>query len=160
MEQQPAEAFAKVVLNNREQIVMVRPLGRLLAMTVLNYHWQIKPAHEFEAEVADVKLEPKELKLAKTLTEAMAVDDFDISAYPDLYQERLTKLVESNVAGEEIVQPPAAEEEPMVINLMEALQKSVDQAKKAAAGKKPPRQAAPGAAERARDAKQRKRGGA
>jgi len=129
MEQQRVEAFAQVVMNNREQMVLVRPLGRLLAMTVLNYGWQMKPMDEFEAEVADVKVEPKELKLAKTLTEAMAVDDFDISKYPDRYQENLTKLVESKVKGEEIVQPPAEEEEPMVINLMEALEKSVAQAK-------------------------------
>lgn len=158
MKEQKRFAFAQVVMFGREHIVLVRPMGKVLMMSMLAYDAELKKITEFEGDVADVELPPDELKLAKTLTDALAQDKFDLGKYKDLYAERLTKLVEAKVQGEEIVEPPG-EEPPQVINLMEALKKSIAAAKKPekpAASAKPPRLVVPGTAAREQPARKRK----
>jgi len=117
-------AFAQVVFTGKEQIVLLRTIGGLIAMTPLSYASEVKAPAEFEPEVPKVEVSPEELKLAKSLTDAMTTDDFDMAAHKDLYSERLHKLIEAKIAGQDVVAAPA-EESPQVINLMEALQKSV-----------------------------------
>ena len=126
---------AQVVLLGKEQIVAVRPAGKLLAMTALSYDSEVKQPAAFEDEISDGQFSDKELELTRMLVEATTAEDFDIGQYKDLYTERLTALVEAKVAGQEIVTPP--EEEPAaVINLMDALRASVARTKKAGAAKK------------------------
>jgi DNA end-binding protein Ku len=68
---------------------------------------------------------------------------FDFSAYHDVYTEKLTKLIEAKVAGEEITAPPAQEEK-HIINLMDALRASVANAvQEEPAGAKPQKKIAP-----------------
>lgn len=124
-------AFAQVVFNGKEQVVILRPLKNLLVMTMLSYDAEVKKVDEFQPEAPPIDVTPEELKLAKTLTDAMAVKSFDFSAYKDKYADNLTKLIQSKVEGKEIVAPPE-QEGPQIINLMEALQKSVAEAKKSA----------------------------
>ncbi|MBC8106580.1 MAG: Ku protein [Anaerolineae bacterium] len=121
-------AFAQVVFSGREQIVLMRPVGKVLMMSMLSYASDMKSRSEFEGDVPDVDLPAPELKLAKTLTDALSEEKFDLTEYKDSYADRLTKLVEAKVAGKEIVAPPD-EPAPRAINLMEALQQSLDAAK-------------------------------
>jgi DNA end-binding protein Ku len=130
-------------------------------MSFLNYQQEIKSPGEFKDEVPKLEVSPDEMKLAKTLMDALAVRDFDFGQYHDKYVENLTKLIEAKAAGQEVV-APAAEEQPQVINLMEALQKSIDAAKQAreatgAAAGKPPKQVAPSRAVAAAAGAQKKR---
>ena len=69
----------------------------------------------------------EELKLADTLISASVLKDFDIEEYKDAYIDKLQKLIKMKVDGEEIVQAPDPEE-PKIINLMDALKKSVAEA--------------------------------
>jgi DNA end-binding protein Ku len=139
--------FARVVMNGREKLMMIQPVESLLAMSELSYDQELKKPADFNDEVTKVEISPDEVKLAKTLTDAMAADDFDISEYKDNYADNLAALIEAKINGKQIV-APAAEEPAQVINLMEALQRSVEATKKtaAAAGAKPPKLTAPGAA--------------
>ena len=142
--------FAQVVMQGKEKLMLLRPVENLLAMSELAYDQELKKPSDFKDEVAKVEITPEEIKLAKTLTEAMVATDFDLSAYKDKYSDNLVALIESKVQGKEIVTPPA-EDAPQVINLMEALQRSVEAQKKSAAasaGAKPPKMVAPGGAER------------
>ena len=139
-------AVAQVVLHGKEQVVLLRPIGKLIAMTMLSYDSQIVKPATFEPEVPDQKSAPAELELVKTLIQAQTPKTFDFSKYKDVYTEKLTKLIEAKVAGQEIVTPPAPEEA-QVINLMEALKQSVAKAQGEApaevaeAGKPPKRMA-------------------
>ena len=126
MGQSGLEALAQVVLSNKEQLVLVRPLGRLLVMTVLDYAAAVKPPESFEDELVESAAAKQEVTLAKQLIAGMAREDLDLGEYKDLYTERLTQVIEAKVEGKELVTPPAAEE-PAVINLMDALRKSVQQ---------------------------------
>jgi DNA end-binding protein Ku len=85
----------------------------------------------------------------------MSAREFDVAAYQDRYKENVRKLVESKVQGKEVIAPPPEEAPGVVINLMEALQKSVVAAKKAAADR-PARLVAPGSAAKAKQARKRK----
>jgi DNA end-binding protein Ku len=156
MQQEGRHAFAQVVLRDREQIVLLRPMGRVIAMTFLNYAEAIKSPAEIEKEVVPVEVTPQEMTLAKTLTDAMVVEEFNVGTYEDKYKDNVRKLIQAKVEGKEVIAPPAEESPTVVINLMEALQKSVAEAKKAgAAADRPPRLVAPGTAAKAE--KQRKR---
>ena len=135
-------AIAQVVLHGREQTVLLRPMDRLLAMTVLNYEPEVTKPSAFEEEVPQAELSPEELKLAKTLISMSTPKKFDFSAYKDVYTEKLTQLIEAKVAGKEIVAPPA-EEHAQIINLMDALKASVANAQqKEPTTAKPPKKMA------------------
>ena len=118
---------AKVVLHNREQLVMVRPMGDLLSMTVLRYKNQIKDPVTFSDELSATEVSAEERTLAETLIDETMSDAFDFSSYTDQYTERLTALIDAKVNGQEIVAPPEVET-PRVVNLMDALRASVAQA--------------------------------
>jgi DNA end-binding protein Ku len=149
--------FARVVMNGKEKLMLIQPVESLLAMSELAYEQELKKPSDFSDEVTRVEVSPDEVKLAKTLTEAMADDDFDITVYKDSYADNLAALIEAKINGKQVVAPPA-EAPAQVINLMEALQRSVEAQKKAtpAAGAKPPKLTAPGAAAK-KEAAARKR---
>ena len=124
MEQNGVCAVAEVVISRKEQVVILRPLNGLLAMTLLNRHDQVKPASAFKDEVADTEVSDDEMKLTNILIEASRIQEFDFSKYKDNYKEKLTRLIEMKIEGQEIVQVHDPEE-PKIINLMEALKQSV-----------------------------------
>lgn len=126
-------ALAKVVIARREQLVMVRQMDGLLVMTVLSHHGKVKEADIFKEELEEQELTKEELSLTKTLIEASRIKDFSYENYPDEYVARLNSLIEKKIAGQEIVQV-ADPEEPKIINLMDALKKSVAEAQALAAG--------------------------
>jgi DNA end-binding protein Ku len=136
MVQEKKYAVARVVMHGKEQVVVLRPLGNLIAMMSLDYDSQVTKHTTLEAEVPKMNVAPEELKLVKTLIEAVTPKKFDLASYKDLYTERLTQLIDAKVAGKEIVAPPAAEH-PQVINLMEALKASVAQLQKPAEAEEP-----------------------
>jgi DNA end-binding protein Ku len=153
-------AFARVTLRGRQQLMMLRPVGQgLIAATMLVYDQQVKDSIEFDREVIRTELDPAEMALAKALTEQLVARKFDIAAYRDDYSDKLQQLIDLKVKGQQVIEPPpAAEERGAVINLMEALQRSLAQAKgKPATRGKPPKLAAPGTAEKGAAAARRRK---
>ncbi len=149
MQAEGMQAVGRVVMSGREQLVLLRPAGKLLAMAALRYASQLKQPSSFEDELTEEKASEQEVQLTKQLVGALSTDEFDFSQYHDTHTEKLTEIIQAKVKGEELVAPPA-EAQPQVINLMEALKASVQQIKppsgKAAA--KPPRKMAASAKER------------
>lgn len=125
--------IARVVLHNKDQLVMVRPLENLLAMTVLRYQHELKTPAEFAEEIADTEISDDEYALAETLINEKTVDELDLGEYEDQYHLLLNELIEAKVEGKEIVSAPDLELAP-VVNLMEALKASVKQVKGIPAG--------------------------
>ncbi len=62
--------LAQTVLSGREQLVLLRPVGKLIAMQVLHYAGQLKPPALFEDDVSDSQFSAAELKLTRTLVAA------------------------------------------------------------------------------------------
>jgi DNA end-binding protein Ku len=127
MDRKQVCCIAKVVLHNREQLVIVRAMEGLLTMTVLRYKSQVKDPAAFRDELANTEVSAEERTLAETLIDETMSGEFDFSAYTDQYTERLTALIDAKVSGQEIVAPPEVET-PRVVNLMDALRASVAQA--------------------------------
>jgi DNA end-binding protein Ku len=107
-------------------------VDKLLAITVLNYETQLKKPASFEDEVADVAVTGEEVKLAKTLVEASTNDEFEMVGYKDAYTGRLMKYLETKAGKHRVAAKEQAEEEPAIINLMDALKKSLANEKQTA----------------------------
>jgi DNA end-binding protein Ku len=127
MKQNNVCAIAQVVMTGREQLVLLRPSGKLLVMTGLHYPARVRKAKDFEAEVEDIAFKPDEVALTNTLIAASKLATFDLDSYQDQYVKKLKQLIALKVDGKEVVQAPD-HEEPKILNLMDALKKSVAEA--------------------------------
>lgn len=132
---------AQVVLNGKEETVLLRPAGKLIAMVSVNYSDDVTLPSEHDTEVTG-EGSAAEVKMMKTLLGTIKQKRFQIGEYHDLYAERLQTLVEAKVKGKKVVATPQSEEAPPVINLMDALKKSIqrretDAPKPAKSGAKP-----------------------
>jgi DNA end-binding protein Ku len=127
-------AIATAILSGREQMVVIRPIDELLGMSVLSYDKTIKKPEQFTDELKSPKITDEEMKLTRTLIEASTLEELDMAAYQDEYVEKLRELIQAKVDGQEVVAAPNPEE-PKVINLMEALKASVENAQRGGAGK-------------------------
>ena len=105
MTEHERSAVGQVVFAGREQLVLLRPLDGLLAMTMLSYDSQVKKPTSFEDEAPEVEITDKELKLAESLVEASTADHFDFSQYHDTYTSKLKELIEAKTSGRKIVAP-------------------------------------------------------
>jgi len=129
-------AIAEVVISQKEQVVLVRPVDGLLAMTVLNRKDEVKATSAFKDEVTETAATEAEVSLTDTLIKASMVKDFDFGRYKDVYKQKLTTLIQMKIEGKEVVQVRDPEE-PKIINLMEALKRSVAEAQAATGGAAP-----------------------
>ena len=112
-------------INGREYLVAVRPHERGIVMYTLHHAAEIRSidtVDELNSVATTVK--PEEMKLAQQVI-ATFEGPLDLANYKDEYREGLQRIIEAKIAGEEIV-APAVETPPRVVNLMEALKKSLD----------------------------------
>ena len=107
-------------------LVILRPIGDVLAMQQLHYAADVRTASEVEIPKPDVK--PAELKLAQQLIEAQTSEKFDPAAYKDEVRGRIEAAIKKKVdEGQEITMAePAPAGEGKVIDLMEALRASLE----------------------------------
>ena len=141
MKQTGLGAVGKFVLWGKENLCLIRPLGDSLALETLYFAEDIRSRAEIDEAVAETDLADAELAMAVQLVESMK-DDYDPAAYANEYREQLRAMLEAKLAGEEITTPEPAPVAP-VIDLMEALKQSVEQATgKREAAKKPARKKA------------------
>ena len=118
--------IGKVALAGREHLVAVRPHKQGLVMYTLHHAAEIRTIDQID-ELREVrgKVTGAEAQLAKQVIEAFH-GDLDLASYTDEYQEGLRKIIDAKVAGEEIT-APVEEAPPKVVDLMEALRRSLDQ---------------------------------
>lgn len=119
-------ALAKVTLRQKEQLCTLRVYGDTIAMETMFYADELRSAADLDVP-GDVKIDTKELKMAKSLVD-MLTGDFEPDKYHDNYREALMELIERKSEGQEIKRPKAAAGK--VTDLMEALRASIDAAKK------------------------------
>ncbi|HEV2303427.1 MAG TPA: Ku protein [Stellaceae bacterium] len=115
--------IGRITMSNRERMVLVEPRGSGLLMSMLRSADEVRPA-EFGAVTG--KIDPDMVALAETIIERKA-GEFDPQSFRDRYQDALNELVASKVKGEAMGTAPPAAEPPKVINLMDALKRSLAQ---------------------------------
>jgi DNA end-binding protein Ku len=117
--------IGKLALYGREYLVAVQPKNKGLMMFTLRTAREVRSMDAIdELESVPEKVKPEEIKLARQVIDTFQAP-LDLSEYRDEYQEKLRKIIEKKVAGEEIV-APTEEAPPKVVDLMEALKKSLD----------------------------------
>jgi len=99
-------AFSRIVISGREQQVLLRPYGKLLAMTFVEYAQRVRKTSDYESEVATVVPGESELGIARQLIETMSDQKFDLERYRDEYMDRLTSLIEQRVAAADLMNKP------------------------------------------------------
>jgi DNA end-binding protein Ku len=117
--------IGKLALYGREYLVAVKPHDKGLVMYTLHHAAEIRGTEGIE-ELATIptKVKPQEVQLARQVIGTFE-KKLDLSDYKDEYREGLQRIIDAKVAGEEVV-APAVEMPPKVVNLMEALRKSLD----------------------------------
>ncbi len=115
----------KLALYGREYLVAVKPHGRGIVMHTLHHAAEIRSIDAVdELGAVPEKVKPEEIKLARQVIQTFEAP-LNLSDYKDEYREGLQRIIEAKIAGEEIV-APSVETPPRVVNLMEALRKSLD----------------------------------
>ena len=111
-------------------LVILRPIGDVLAMQQLHYAADVRRASEVEIPKTEVK--PAELKLAQQLIDAQTAEKFDADAYKDEVRGRIESAIKKKVdEGQEITMAePAPAGDGKVIDLMEALRASLEKSGK------------------------------
>jgi DNA end-binding protein Ku len=119
-------ALARAVFRQREEFLVVKPFGGILAAYTLRYPDEVRDASELEPATLPPVDEPS-LKLAETLINNMS-GSFEPQELRDEYTDRLLALVESKARGEKITLAPRAVAAGKVVSLMDALKKSIEAA--------------------------------
>lgn len=123
-------AIAKIAMHNREHVVVVRPGEKGMLLHTMYYSDEVRRSEEFRTDTS--KVSEREMNLAKMLVESLAAE-FEPEKYHDTYRDNLRTMIEAKVEGHKVVETPEPHIAP-VIDIMEALRKSLE-------AKKPPQTA-------------------
>lgn len=122
-------ALAKTVIGTKENLIVLYPTEEGMIAKTLFYQDEIIPVPK---QLPRVELSEAEITMAKTLLNSLT-KPFDASAYKDEYQERLRNAIMKKIRGEDIVAVDSSEPN-NVIDLMEALQRTIDMSKQQKTG--------------------------
>ncbi len=117
-------ALAQHVSHGKEHLVLIRPYDGGLVMHEMYYADEVRAFSEIPTDGA-VKLRDTETDLAKKLIEQLSASEFRPDQYRDEYRERLMEVVQKKVSGEEVTVAAPAPQRAEVIDLMDALKKSL-----------------------------------
>jgi DNA end-binding protein Ku len=137
MKQANMGAIGRFVLRGAEYFCLIRPKGDALALETLFLAEDVRSQAEIDEAVAGTEVKKAELDLAAQVMQSL-VGEFDPSELVSEYRRDLRQLLEAKLEGREIAKPEPVPETP-VVDLMEALKRSVAEAqgrKKTAASKK------------------------
>ncbi|GAB3157469.1 non-homologous end joining protein Ku [Amycolatopsis sp. NPDC004378] len=123
-------AIAKVAVRQRESMAVLRVHSDVLVMTTMLWPDEVRePDFPFLRDDPP-QIRPQELTMAGSLIDSLAEPVFEPEKYKDHYREALEEMIEAKVAGDETTKPAAVTAKADVVDLMAALQASVDAAKK------------------------------
>lgn len=114
--------LGKTVLGIKETLVLIRPYEDKICLSTLYFQEEIKSCPKIDGTV---KVTDQELKLAKTLIQEMT-EPFKPDKYHDEYNKKVEKMIQDKIKGKKIVSPKT-KKETHIVDLMEALENSLNQ---------------------------------
>ncbi|KSU84810.1 MULTISPECIES: Ku protein [Fictibacillus] len=119
--------LAKITIRSKESLAAVRVYDKGLVMETIYYPDEVRNVDHVPGIDEEVQVNDKELEMAKQLIEQLTTE-FEPEKYKDEYREALLEIIDSKISGKEV---QISEERPRtnVVDLMEALQASIDQSK-------------------------------
>jgi DNA end-binding protein Ku len=130
-------ALGRVVFTSREHVMALEPRGKGLLGITLRYPYEIRKEDQYFDEIENEKIPKDMLQLASHIVETKA-GHFKPEKFEDHYEEALKELLKKKRAGEKI-EAPKEREPAKVINLMDALRRSVSAERAGGARRKPSR---------------------
>ena len=118
-------AIGRLVLTNREHIIALEPLEKGLMGTLLRYPYEVRDPQEYFDEIDDVKVTKDMLDLAKHIVNQKS-GSFEPDKFEDRYENALVELLNQKRKGEPVRTAAKPRDTGNVINLMDALRKSLD----------------------------------
>src|SRR6202790_2035551 len=123
-------AIASVVIRSREHLAAVKPNGEALVLELMHFADELVEQSGFDCPALNEKVADAEKKVAKLLIDTMSVEKFVPEEFHDKYKEDVLAMIEARANGEVLEAPavhkPAATN---VVNLMDVLQRSLEQSK-------------------------------
>ncbi len=136
MEDRARVAVGTVVMRNKQYLTAIRPLDGALAMSTMRFADEVVPRSDVDGVPSRrSKPDAKALKLATQIVDSLE-SEWKPEQYHDTYAEELRKRIKAKDQGKEIVEEHVAAEKADVLDLMEALERSVNEAKKKPAASK------------------------
>lgn len=132
LEQSGRVAVVKITMRQRQSLATLRAVDDMLVLHTMLWPDEVRRP-EFDFLGTEVEIRPQELKMAASLVESMT-GSFEPGEFTDDYRDALEKLIAAKAEGVELPEQAEAEEKGEVIDLMTALERSVEQAKSARKG--------------------------
>ncbi len=118
--------IARVVIRTREHLAALRPQGNALVLETMHYADEIVPVDQFDLPSNKEKTPPTEMKAAQMLIDTMA-EKFDAASFRDKYKDELLTMIEARARGKAIPKTKVKMREPTnVVNIMDVLQRSLN----------------------------------
>jgi len=128
-------ALGRVVLAKRERVIMLEPWEKGVVGMTLRYPYEVRDAKEYFDEIPEIKVAPDMLKLAEHILESKK-GDFDPSQFVDYYEEAVVEMLKKKQVGIPAPREHAAPRPQNVVNLMDALRRSIAEEKRSTAPSK------------------------
>jgi DNA end-binding protein Ku len=136
LQEEGLKAICKVVIKDREALASLDPFADTMLLTTLHWPDEIRATSELDLPDEDYDFKPAELAMARQLVSAMT-GEFNATEYKDEYRDALMQVIESKIEGHEVKAVEQPEETGKLIDLMAALEASVNAAKAARSADKP-----------------------
>jgi DNA end-binding protein Ku len=142
MKKKKMVGIARIVMARRERIMMLEPFGKGLMGTTLHYPYEIRGEESAFEDIPDLQLPAQMVGLAEEIIDRMT-GKFEPNKFEDRYENAMIELIRSKQAGQPVKQTKAAAKPSNVVNLLDALKRSIDAGDAKAPTKKPKAPAAP-----------------
>jgi len=126
MERRKMVGIARVVLFGKERMIMLEPRTKGLVGTTLRYGYEVRAAGSYFDEIPNVEIAKELLDLASHIIDTKA-GKFEPAEFKDRYQDAVVELIRAKQAGRPVQSEPGAERPSNVVNLMDALRRSLGQ---------------------------------
>jgi DNA end-binding protein Ku len=124
-------AIGRIIVRSKERLVAIRTVDGMLCIETMRYADEVLPRTDLVPDDGDVELTERERLMARQLVESLAAEHFEPEKYHDEYREQVLDLIERKAGGEEIVAEPMVEPPAKVLDLVAALEASLEKAEHA-----------------------------
>ena len=137
MERKEVVGIGRIVLARRERMLMLAPRGKGLQATTLRYPYEVRQDAEYFADVEDIKLPDEMLSIAEVIIDKK-LGHFQPEKFTDRYEEAVVSMLRAKQAGQ-VFAVPEPEAPAKVVNIMDALKRSLEAEGASAADVRRPR---------------------
>ena len=135
MQETNKAALGRFVRQGAEHLCLIRPKGDALALETMFLSEDVNSQAEIEEAVEGSKVKEAELGLARQVIDSLA-GDFEPEELTSEYRQNLKQMLEAKLEGQELARPEPVAEETPVVDLMEALRRSVEEVQEAKPARK------------------------